>query len=41
MKKKGSIDALFWKEDINNKMKENKTWFLIDFLPSCKTIGCK
>jgi len=25
MKKKGSIDALFWKEDINNKMKENKT----------------
>jgi len=39
-----SIDAPFWKEAINDKMsslKINKTWFLIDLPPGCKSIGCK
>ena len=39
-----SIDAPFWKEAINNEMnslKENKTWFLTDLPPGCRSIGCK
>ena len=39
-----SIDAPFWKEAINDEMsslKNNKTWFLTDLPPGCKSIGCK
>ena len=39
-----SIDASFWKEAISNEMnslKENKTWFLTDIPPGCKSTGCK
>nr|KYP54754.1 Retrovirus-related Pol polyprotein from transposon TNT 1-94 [Cajanus cajan] len=39
-----SVDAPFWKEAINdeiNSLKINKTWFLTDFPPGCKSIGCK
>ena len=39
-----SIDAPFWKEAIIDEMsslKNNKTWFLTDLPPGCKSIGCK
>nr|KYP71444.1 Retrovirus-related Pol polyprotein from transposon TNT 1-94 [Cajanus cajan] len=39
-----SVDVPFWKEAINDEidsLKINKTWFLTDLLPGCKSIGCK
>ena len=39
-----SLNAIFWKEDVNDKMKSlisNRTWKLVDLLPGYKTIGCK
>ncbi|XP_028215107.1 uncharacterized protein LOC114397201 [Glycine soja] len=39
-----SIDSPFWKEAIIDEMsslKNNKTWFLTDLPPGCKSIGCK
>lgn len=39
-----SLDAIFRKKTINDEMESpnsNKTWKLVDFTPSCKTIGCK
>ena len=36
--------AIFWKEAVNDEMEfviSNRTWKLVDFPLSCKTIGCK
>ena len=39
-----SLDAIFWKEAVNDDMKSlisNRTWKLVDLPSGCKTIGCQ